>query len=50
MDEPAADRNALFLQKYTDLMMTRHSWTPLDFATLYPLPVRFRPTTVRGHP
>ncbi|NMH93321.1 TIGR03667 family PPOX class F420-dependent oxidoreductase [Pseudonocardia bannensis] len=47
-DEPSADRNPAYLDKYGTRI--REGWeTPQNFASIYSVPLRFRPRRVRGH-
>jgi PPOX class probable F420-dependent enzyme len=46
-DTPAADANQKYVEKYRD-RIARFS-TPENFAKRYSLPIRVRPTKLRGH-
>ncbi|NMH96295.1 TIGR03667 family PPOX class F420-dependent oxidoreductase [Pseudonocardia acidicola] len=47
-DEPSADRNPAYLAKYGERIIG--GWqTPENFASIYSVPLRFRPSRVRGH-
>jgi PPOX class probable F420-dependent enzyme len=45
---PPAHANAAYLAKYAD-RMRRVSGSPEQFSAAYPLPLRIRPTRLRGH-
>lgn len=47
-DEPPADQNAAYVEKYTALI-ARSFGTPSEFVEKYSLPVRITPVKVRGH-
>ena len=46
-DEPPADQNAAYLQKYAALI-ERNGWTPASFASDYSVAMRITATTLRG--
>ncbi|MBO0780299.1 MAG: TIGR03667 family PPOX class F420-dependent oxidoreductase [Ktedonobacteraceae bacterium] len=46
--DPSADQLPVYVDKYRDFI-ARSFGTPRHFAELYPVPLRIRPTQVRGH-
>lgn len=46
--EPPADQHEAYLAKYAD-GMSQVSGSPAAFATTYSVPIRVRPTNIRGH-
>ena len=46
--EPAPDQHPAYLAKYAD-GMTQVSGSPAAFASTYSVPIRVRPTSIRGH-
>lgn len=47
-DEPSSDKVPAYVTKYHNFISSRFS-TPENFARLYPIPLRIRPISVRGH-
>jgi PPOX class probable F420-dependent enzyme len=47
-DDPPADRLPIYAEKYRDFIARRYE-TPEKFASIYPVALRIRPITVRGH-
>ena len=47
VDEPPADQNAAYIQKYAALI-ERNGWTPASFASDYSVALRITATTLRG--
>ena len=47
-DDPPADRLPIYAEKYRDFIARRYE-TPEKFASIYPIALRIRPITVRGH-
>ena len=47
-EEPQADKNGPYVEKYKEFI-ARSFQTPERFAALYSIPLRIRPTKVRGH-
>jgi PPOX class probable F420-dependent enzyme len=47
-DDLPADRLPIYAEKYRDFIARRYE-TPEKFASIYPVALRIRPITVRGH-
>jgi len=47
-DDPPADRLPIYAEKYRDFIARRYE-TPEKFASIYPIALRIRPISVRGH-
>jgi PPOX class probable F420-dependent enzyme len=47
-DDPPADRVPAYVEKYLPFI-ERNSWSPASFAADYSVPVRVRPTRLRGY-
>ena len=47
-DDPPADRLPAYVKKYNDFIAARYG-TPAQFAAIYPVALRIRPISLRGH-
>ena len=47
-DDPSADQLPTYVEKYRDFIARRYD-TPENFASIYSVALRIRPTAVRGH-
>jgi PPOX class probable F420-dependent enzyme len=47
-DDPPANQVPEYVKKYEDAM-DRNGWGPVDFARLYPVPIRITLKRLRGH-
>ena len=47
-DDPPADRLSIYAEKYREFIARSYA-TPEKFAAAYPVTLRIRPTSIRGH-